>query len=252
MFFFTYVSQSHLRGTKLKHVNIITLSKESKTFYISTSGGTTQPKVLACMGGKNQFRSILKSVFIMKWVLRMITPPVKTNSQKGKSSLANIAQLYALLASFDNFTGPSLSPLVLPLCFSPSLLCFPASQHVLLKLWTVVCVYLSKCVCVMEGWLPPHQHFAQNKSTGSEKWLLIFFVPLLNSFLPSAVLTQAAFHVNDPHMCFSSKFYYPSVSLSFQSFYLSFSLDLLRIESLKSRNVNLSFHDNDDDHEPIK
>lgn len=70
--------------------------------FISTSGGTTQPKVLAHMGGKKQFRSSLKSVFLMKWVFGVITPPAKTISQREK------------VHSFDSFTARPLLSYAFP------------------------------------------------------------------------------------------------------------------------------------------
>ena len=51
------------------------------------AGATTNPKSQHTQKVKYLLWSSLKSVFIMEWVFRMVTPPVKTIPPKGKSSL---------------------------------------------------------------------------------------------------------------------------------------------------------------------
>lgn len=117
--------------------------------FISTSGGTTQPKVLAHMGGKKQFRSSLKSVFLMKWVFGVITPPAKTISQREK------------VHSFDSFTA-------WPSSLMHSLLFLTHSPPLFFLKWAPFSETLGSTLgvsaCVRGGGLPPLQHFAQNKT----------------------------------------------------------------------------------------
>lgn len=105
---------------------------------MSTSLGTTQPKVCKLKGRNSLLRGALKSVLIIKWVFRMISPPVNTAPRR-KTVTPKVMMPCGLFTSSYCMDSPRV--------YYTFLLCFPSSQCLSLQPWRAPRVWVGGWGC---------------------------------------------------------------------------------------------------------